>query len=170
MNNSTFPRMHVSLYVSDIEKTIGFYNLFFGQKPAKIRKGYTKYILAEPSLIISFVENPERVQQHFGHMGFQVETLEQLNERLKIARKAGLVTLEEIGTNCCFAKQDKFWATDPDGVQWEVYYFHEDAEFNDPHYEESSSACCIATGAEAQKVELKNLVEENTCCTTGSGC
>ncbi len=48
--------MHVSLYVSDIAKTIKFYNLFFRQEPVKIRKGYTKYLLHEPALIISFVE------------------------------------------------------------------------------------------------------------------
>ena len=132
MKVAPFPRMHVSLYVSDIAKTINFYNLFFRHEPVKIRKGYTKYVLDEPALIISFVENPGRVQEHFGHLGFQLETLAELNERLRTAQQAGLIAREEIGTNCCFANQDKFWVSDPDGVQWEVYYFHADAEFNDP--------------------------------------
>jgi len=169
MKTAPFPRMHVSLYVSDLAKTIAFYNLFFGQVPVKIRAGYTKYVLDEPSLIISFVENNERVQEHFGHLGFQVETLEELNERLAAAQTAGLVTREEIGTNCCFANQDKFWVSDPDGVQWEVYYFHADAEFNDPHFEEPASACCIAPPAE-EKAVFRNLAVETACCTTGSGC
>lgn len=144
---STFPRMHVSLYVSDIAATVRFYTTFFGQEPTKVKPGYAKWTLAEPSLIISFVENPDRVQAHFGHLGFQVETPEQLTERRDVAAAAGLITKEEIGTACCYAKQDKFWATDPDGVQWEVYYFHEDAEFNDPHYSvgaEGTEQCCIA--------------------------
>jgi catechol 2,3-dioxygenase-like lactoylglutathione lyase family enzyme len=171
MKNSPFPRMHVSLYVSDMEKTINFYNQFFAQPPVKVRKGYGKYVLEQPSLIISFVENPDRVQQHFGHLGFQVETMQELNERLKIAQTAGLVTREEIGTNCCFANQDKFWVSDPDGVQWEVYYFHADAEFNDPHYEEEATpACCIAPAATEQIVKLKNLAVGDACCTPGSGC
>jgi catechol 2,3-dioxygenase-like lactoylglutathione lyase family enzyme len=171
MKTSPFPRMHVSLYVSDMMQTISFYNLFFGKSPDKIRKGYIKYILDEPSLIISFVENPERVKQNFGHLGFQVETIQELNDRLSKAQNAGLLTREEIGTNCCYAKQDKFWVTDHDGVQWEVYYFHEDAEFNDPHYEmETASACCVAPAAEEVKIKFKNLAVQAECSAPGSGC
>ena len=138
-----FPRMHVSLYVTDLVRTVDFYNQFFGQEAAKVKPGYAKYVLDSPSLIISFVENPARVQPQFGHLGFQVETVEELNIRLWEARKRKIVSREETGTNCCYAKQDKFWVNDPDGIQWEVYYFHADAEFNDPHYEtETVSACC----------------------------
>ena len=158
MKTSPFPRMHVSLYISDLVQTVSFYNLFFGKAPEKIRKGYVKYILDEPSLIISFIENPARVKQNFGHLGFQVETIEELNNRMQLTQKAGLLTREEIGTNCCFAKQDKFWVNDPDNVQWEVYYFHEDAEFNDPHYErETASECCVSPSAEKKNLEFKNL-------------
>ncbi len=140
---NTFPRMHASLYVSNLQNSVDFYTRFFGQDPVKVKPGYAKYVLESPSLIISFVENKERVQSNFGHLGFQVETVEDLNIKLWEAKKLNLVTREEIGTNCCYAKQDKFWVNDPDGVQWEVYYFHEDAEFNDPHYEMTgTSACC----------------------------
>ncbi|HEY2582360.1 MAG TPA: ArsI/CadI family heavy metal resistance metalloenzyme [Mucilaginibacter sp.] len=164
MKTSTFPRMHVSLYVSDLLQTISFYNLFFGKAPEKIRKGYVKYVLDEPSLIISFVESPERVRQNFGHLGFQVETVEKLNDRLAQAQRAGLITREEIGTNCCFAKQDKFWVTDNDKIQWEVYYFHEEAEYNDPHYEEikTPAECCDTPVAEKSKIEFKNLAAAGT--------
>jgi len=151
MTNS-FPRMHVSLYVSDLSKSIEFYNSFFGAEPVKVKPAYVKYLLENPSLIISFVENKERVQQNFGHLGFQVETVEDLNIKLWEAKKKNIVSKEEKGTNCCYAKQDKFWATDPDGVQWEVYYFHEDAEFNDPHYEMSEAAVCC-TSAEKKNAE-----------------
>ena len=139
-----FPRMHVSLYVSDITKTVGFYTTFFGQEPVKVKPKYAKYVLESPSLIISFVENKERVQSNFGHLGFQVETLEDLNIKLWEAKKKNIVAKEEVGTNCCYAKQDKFWLNDPDGVQWEVYYFHADAEFNAPNYEISEDKACCA--------------------------
>ena len=127
--------MHVSLYVSNLEKTVAFYNLFFGRLPLKVRPGYAKYVLDQPSLIISFVEHPDRVQAHFGHLGFQVETIEIMNEALLRMKEMGLYTREETGVQCCYARQDKFWVNDPDGIEWEVYYFHADAEFNDPHYE-----------------------------------
>ena len=138
-----FPRMHVSLYVSDLGQSVNFYKQFFGIDPVKVKPKYAKFILEQPSLIISFVENKERVQQNFGHLGFQVETVEDLNIKLWEAKKKNIVAREEQGTNCCYAKQDKFWVNDPDGVQWEVYYFHADADFNDPHYElTEASACC----------------------------
>lgn len=141
---AVFPRMHVSYYVSDISKTVAFYNAFFGQEPVKLKPDYAKYVLEAPSLIISFVQNPARVQPHFGHLGFQVETEAELRHRLTQASANGLLLLEEMGTNCCYATQDKFWVSDPDGVQWEVYYFHADAAFNDPHYQtQEASACCL---------------------------
>ncbi|MFN0201312.1 MAG: ArsI/CadI family heavy metal resistance metalloenzyme [Bacteroidia bacterium] len=176
MNTSSFPRMHVSLYVSDIAKTVAFYNAFFGQEPTKVKPHYAKYILDSPSLIISFVENAERVQQNFGHLGFQVETLEEMHARMANAQAHNLVSKVEIGTNCCYATQDKFWANDPDGFQWEVYYFHEDAEFNDPHYElQDTSACCMPPTekkTEKKRVNLGDLTKKEpvACCEPNSGC
>jgi catechol 2,3-dioxygenase-like lactoylglutathione lyase family enzyme len=172
MATNPFPRMHVSLYVSDIQKTIQFYSDFFGATPTKVKPKYAKFTLDNPSLIISFVENAERVQQNFGHLGFQVESIEDLQIKLWQAKKKNLVSKEEIGTNCCFAKQDKFWANDPDGVQWEVYYFHEDAEFNDPHYEMNEASACCTVSAEDVKsecgcnatVKTSALVEASACC------
>jgi len=164
MNTTTnpFPRMHVSLYVSDIAKTVDFYSTFFQTQPTKVKPNYAKFTLEQPSLIISFVENKDRVQQNFGHLGFQVETVEDLNLKLWQARKDNIVSKEEVGTNCCYAKQDKFWVNDPDGVQWEVYYFHEDAEFNDPKYESNEAqACCTPT--EKTNVSLASLSAQPCC-------
>jgi len=163
--------MHVSLYVSDLKDSLSFYTAFFGHEPLKVKPGYAKYVLEQPSLIISFVENKERVQQNFGHLGFQVETPEELQSRLEVAKAKNLVSRQETGTSCCYAKQDKFWATDPDGVQWEVYYFHEDAEFNDPHYA-NDVACCAVSSAEAKTscgcnasvVTEGNLEKQSACC------
>jgi catechol 2,3-dioxygenase-like lactoylglutathione lyase family enzyme len=172
--SNQFPRMHVSLYVSDIQKSVAFYTQFFGQKPTKVKPQYGKFVLDKPSLIISFVENKERVEANFGHLGFQVETLEELQTKLADAKEKNIVAKEEIGTNCCYAKQDKFWVNDPDGVQWEVYYFHEDAEFNDPHYEMAeATACCTVTTENVKndcgcnaKVEtaVTPKIEKEACC------
>lgn len=156
--------MHVSLYVKDIERTVSFYEKFFNQSAAKTRPGYAKFMLEKPSLIISFVENEKEVQPMFGHLGFQVETLDQMTERLDAVKELGLDTAEEIGTNCCYAKQDKFWVMDPDGYRWEVYYFHEDVEWNDPHYDNKAEACC----SPAMIVEPAN--EKEPCCDPAGGC
>ncbi len=150
MKSSPFPRMHTSFYVSDIEKTVAFYNTFFGQEPTKVRPFYAKYILDSPSLIISFIESPDKVNANFGHIGIQVETQDEMYRRFFEAKTRDLELVEEIGVSCCYAKQDKFWVSDPDGIEWEIYYFHEDAEFNHPRYdfkkdEETEGAACGCT-------------------------
>ena len=166
----SFPRMHVSLYVSNLAASVNFYSTFFGQPANKVKPGYAKYILDKPSLIISFIENPDRVQSNFGHLGFQVETFGEMSNLLDKARAQGIVSKEEIGTSCCYAVQDKFWATDPDGVQWEVYYFHEDAEFNDPHYAlEDAAACCMPPVSQKEKINLSEISTTSSCA-PGSGC
>ena len=172
MKETIFPRMHVSLYVSDLSATVNFYSTFFGQPASKVKKGYAKYELAEPGLIISFIENPERVSSSFGHLGIQVGSKEEMDRKFEVARAQGIVSSEEIGVSCCFAVQDKFWADDPDGFQWEVYYFHDDVEFNDPKYaEEDASACCMPLERkEKQKVQLSEIKTDAPSCEPGSGC
>lgn len=171
---STFPRMHVSLYVSDLSKSVDFYTKFFGIEADKIQPKYAKYILEKPSLIISFIENKERVQGNFGHLGFQVETKEEVERLLEIARSQEIVSKEEIGVSCCYAEQDKFWVNDPDGVQWEVYYFHKDVQFNDPQYEQNdASACCMPPSISMEKPNLilnTNASNTKVACEPNSGC
>ena len=164
MKTESFPKMHVSLYVKDIEKTANFYTKFFGKDVEKKRPGYVKFHLENPALVISFVENQDEVSPMFGHLGFQVQTTEELNSRLEAVKTLGLPTLEEKGTNCCYAKQDKFWVSDPDGYRWEDYQFHEDVEWNDPQYQTESEACC------SPKMMVEPAVEKEPCCDPSGGC
>ena len=164
MTNTTFPRMHVSLYVTNLAVSQKFYTEFFQTSPVKVKPGYLKYVLEKPSLIISFIENSERVQSHFGHLGFQVETQDELEKIKAVMQEKNLVGKEESNVACCYAKQDKFWTYDPDGVEWEVYYFHEDAEFNDPFYETTeTNACCMPAKSADVCCEKKEGVEYSCC-------
>lgn len=159
--------MHVSVYVKDIASTVNFYTTFFGKPATKIKPGYAKYELSNPGLIISFVENETLVNANFGHLGIQVASKSEMERRLEIAKGQGIVSLEEIGTSCCYAVQDKFWVTDPDGLQWEVYYFHEDVEFNDPKYSSTdSTACCTPAPEETPRITSIN----SNSCDPNSGC
>lgn len=164
-SNALFPHMNVPIYVSYMNETIKFFTSFFGLYPTKIKQRYAKFILEKPSLIISMVENPSRVKDNSGHWGIQVDTTEELESKRNIAKSLGLVTSEETGVNCCYAKQDKFWVTAPDRIQWEVYYFHEDAAFNESHYGvEIATQCCIPVdSALKRKVALSDL--GNSCIT-----
>ncbi len=170
MSVNPFPRMHVSLYVSDLQKSETFYTAFFGTEPVKVKPKYLKYVLDSPSLIISFIENKDLVRPHFGHLGFQVETPEQLRQKLQAAETRGLISRVETGTNCCYALQDKFWVNDPDGVQWEVYYFHADAEFNDPRYAKAEADACCLPKSEPEPAKLSAVELDKSCCGQTTGC
>lgn len=151
--------MHVSYYVRDLSDSIAFYNHFLGTEPSKVEEGYVKFELEQPALILSLIERPGLVQAGFGHLGIQVDSREEMDRRLAVAEKQGLRTRTEIGTTCCYAVQDKFWVADPDGYQWEVYYFHEDAAFMDPHAATEAEACCSGT---VEKVPAAKA--ESACC------
>ncbi|MEM9338094.1 MAG: ArsI/CadI family heavy metal resistance metalloenzyme [Bacteroidota bacterium] len=150
MNTKTiFPRTHISLNVKSIDETVEFYNKFFNTTPAKVEEGYTKYELDHPALTISFIEKTSGIQSSFGHLGIQVKTKEELNDKLNLARGQKIVQLEEVETACCYAIQDKFWVTDPDGYEWEVYHFIADDEKMGGRQDAEGEACCSLEAKEA---------------------
>ena len=149
METSNNRKMHVGLNVSDINKTLNFYETVFNQKADKLRKGYAKFNL--PELVISFIETKDAPNQNFGHLGFQLTTTDEVKDVLNRIQESGIDTLEEEKVSCCYALQDKFWVTDPDGFRWEFYTFLADVEENDT----DKSTCCP---------EQKTTIEE-VCCT-----
>lgn len=145
MKNETFPRLHMSYYVSNIDSTIDFYTKFFEVAPNKVKKGYAKFLVAEPSLNISFIENPEGVKSNAAHYGIEVNNPEVLKQKLGNAMHHNLPIDVEKDVECCYAKQDKFWVTDPDGYKWEVYQYLEDAE--KLQSSAKTSNCCVPKSA-----------------------
>lgn len=139
-NSETFPRMHVSYYVSDLSKTIDFYTKFFEVEPVKVKESYAKYILTAPSLNISFIENPHAVNKDAAHFGIEVNDQQILGQKLGNAMHHNLPIDREKDVECCYAKQDKFWVTDPDGYKWEVYQFIEDSAGLESNA--NASECC----------------------------
>ncbi len=132
-------KFHIGMHVTDIQKTVDFYQHLFGVQPIKQKKDYAKFELDNPGLVISFIESPKKVGNQFGHLGIRVNSQEEL-EAKKIEVSGYLeIALEEEATNCCYAVQNKFWVNDPDGYEWEVYHFIEDAE-KKPKY--SAVSCC----------------------------
>ena len=140
---------HLSLYVSNLVASADFYTRFLGVEPVKIKADYAKFELLDSGLVLSLVQNPERVNAGFGHVGFVVESADAVQAWQTQAEQRGVqIALIEQQTRCCYALQDKFWVHDPDGVQWEVDAFHEDSEWNDPEFssqvvkEQAHAVCC----------------------------
>ncbi len=126
--------------VSNIHNSINFYQKLFGTEPVKVEKGYAKFDLDNPGLVISFIEAPDKVAKDFGHLGFRVNSDEELRSKKTDLEKEIEIALEEENTACCYAIQNKFWVNDPDGYEWEVYHFLEDTKSNEKKY--SAVGCC----------------------------
>jgi catechol 2,3-dioxygenase-like lactoylglutathione lyase family enzyme len=122
-------RFHISLNVTDLNRSIAFFHTLFGIEPAKARPDYAKFEPADPPLVLSL--EPAREVGRGGalnHLGFRLpdaRALVAMQERLE---GAGLRTRREEGVECCYARQTKFWTHDPDGNLWEVYTYEGDID------------------------------------------
>lgn len=120
-------KMHLSLNVRDLRQSVTFYEAFFGIAPHKLRPGYANFDLATPPLKFALNEHPvEPKAGALSHLGFQVPTAEHVHAAKARLIAAGLATFDETDTTCCYARQDKIWAHDPDGNAWEIYVLTDD--------------------------------------------
>jgi catechol 2,3-dioxygenase-like lactoylglutathione lyase family enzyme len=124
--DATLRKFHASLNVSDLARSIPFYRALLGVEPAKVRADYAKFDLAEPPLVLSLIPGRAGAGGNLNHAGLRVRNAEELVEIQRRLEAAGLPTQREDGVECCYARQTKFWITDPDGALWEIYVFHDD--------------------------------------------
>jgi catechol 2,3-dioxygenase-like lactoylglutathione lyase family enzyme len=114
-------RLQLALNVDDLEQSVAFYSALFGTEPAKTRKGYANFAVADPPLKLVLIENPG----HGGtlnHLGVEVPDTATVDAEQTRLATAGLASIDERDTTCCYAKQDKFWVEGtPDGESWEIY-------------------------------------------------
>ena len=122
-------RIHVSLAARDVAESRRFYETLFGVAPVKVKPGYAKFSVDAPSVNLSLVESERPGEPGpVRHYGIEVGSTEDVVAAHGRIRAAGFATMNEEGTTCCFAVQDKVWAVDPDGNRWEVFVVLEDAE------------------------------------------
>jgi catechol 2,3-dioxygenase-like lactoylglutathione lyase family enzyme len=131
---------HVSLNVSNVEASVAFYEKVFGTLAAKRRPGYAKFDLASPSLNLTMREAP-RTGVNASHFGMQVASSEDVAAAWTRFKEAGLNTLTEENTECCYALQDKVWVEDPDGNSWEVFVVKGEVAVMEK--QTNSSGCCV---------------------------
>ena len=121
-------KFHASLNVADLDRSIAFYRVLLGAEPAKVRSDYAKFDLAEPPLVLSLIPGRPGTGGNLNHVGLRVRNAEELVEIQRRLEAAGLHTEREEGVECCYARQTKFWITDPDRALWEIYVFHDDID------------------------------------------
>jgi catechol 2,3-dioxygenase-like lactoylglutathione lyase family enzyme len=114
-------RVQLALNVDDLDASISFYRTLFGTDPAKVRPGYANFAVAEPPLKLVLIENPGQGGS-INHLGVEVVDTDTVDAEQTRLAEAGFASVDERGTTCCYAKQDKFWVEGaPNGEQWEVY-------------------------------------------------
>jgi catechol 2,3-dioxygenase-like lactoylglutathione lyase family enzyme len=144
-------RVQLALNVNDIDEAVAFYTKLFGTEPAKRRDGYANFAISEPPLKLVLLENPGQGGS-LNHLGVEVADTASVDAEQARLAAAGLASVDEHGTTCCYAKQDKFWVENtPNGESWEIYTVLEDS----PTFygEQDGPACCGGT-TEAQPAEV----------------
>jgi catechol 2,3-dioxygenase-like lactoylglutathione lyase family enzyme len=114
-------RIQLALNVDDVEAATAFYSKLFGTEPAKTRPGYANFAVTDPPLKLVLLENPGHGGS-LNHLGIEVATVDEVDETQTRLAEHGLASVDERGTTCCYAEQDKFWVEGtPNGERWEVY-------------------------------------------------
>jgi catechol 2,3-dioxygenase-like lactoylglutathione lyase family enzyme len=119
-------KAHLALNVKNVEQSIEFYRKMLGLEPSKVRTGYAKFNVENPPLNLTLNENPYNERGALSHMGIQVASTDDVLAMREKWADAGLVTRDEMKTNCCYATQDKTWVRDPDGNEWEAFVVLQD--------------------------------------------
>jgi catechol 2,3-dioxygenase-like lactoylglutathione lyase family enzyme len=132
---ATAVRFHVGLHTSDLDRAVRFYRVMFGIEPARHFPDYARFELAEPALVLALYPSPREAGGALNHVGLRLPDSAALVAVQQRLEEAGIATQRQEGVECCYARQTKFWVTDPDRVLWEVYTLHEDIDhsgFDDP--------------------------------------
>lgn len=148
-------RFHVHISVDSIEQSTQFYNTLFGQAPTVLKTDYAKWMLDDPLINFAISERAAKVgQAGLDHLGFQMDSAPELHTMTESLQSAGLAVSDLGETTCCYAKSDKGWVHDPQGIAWESFVTMGEAttygmESTQDSSVASSGACCAPSASAA---------------------
>jgi catechol 2,3-dioxygenase-like lactoylglutathione lyase family enzyme len=157
-------RFHVHVAVSDLSKSIAFYSAIFAQQPTVVKTDYAKWMLEDPR--INFAISNRGHAPGVNHLGLQAEDDAELEAIHANLQKADTTVLPEKGAHCCYAKSDKYWVTDPQGIAWESFH----SLGSVPLYGEEHQIAPVAQGSAAPtgccvpKAETQAPAKGAACC------
>lgn len=139
-------RIQLALNVDDLDASIAFYSTLFDTTPAKVRPGYANFAVTQPPLKLVLIENAGRGGS-LNHLGVEVDTVGVVDSIQQRLGSAGLASVDQRGSTCCYATQDKFWVEGaPDGETWEVYTVLADSvTFGEGRDDFTMGICCSDT-------------------------
>ncbi len=158
-------RFHVHAHVEDLAASIAFYSKMFAAEPTRVESDYAKWMLDDPR--INFAISTRGDRPGVDHLGIQADSEEEL-AALKARAEAADMTLLDVGeTSCCYARSDKYWVTDPQGIAWEQFHtlggipvFGEKAS----ERQGKASACCAGPAPRGKPVDIPVAGSSSTSC------
>ena len=158
-------RFHVHAHVQDLQTSIAFYTQMFGTPPTRVESDYAKWMLEDPR--INFAISTRGGKLGVDHLGIQTDTQEEL-VALKARAEAAAMTLHDAGeTTCCYARSDKYWLTDPQGIPWEQFHtLHNIPTFSEAtsSVKASASVCCAGDPPRGKPVGIPVSSSASSCC------
>lgn len=145
-------RLHLHVAVSDLETSIRFYSTLFGAAPTVTKSDYAKWRLEDPR--VNFAISQRGAATGVDHLGIEADSAEELAGIAARLAQAGEALVEEHATTCCYARSDKAWVKDPEGLSWETFHsFGESAVYGEER--PAVSACCSGKAEPAQGSEAR---------------
>ncbi len=152
-------RFHVHAHVVDLARSVGFYSKLFGVEPTRVEADYAKWMLDDPAL--NFAISKRGSEPGIDHVGIQTDNADELAAMKARAVAADMSLLDEGETTCCYARSEKHWVTDPQGIAWE--HFHSLADI--PVFREAPAAGAgTAAGCGARAAEHGAAKPASSCC------
>jgi hypothetical protein len=161
-------RFHVHVAVNDLSKSIVFYSAMFGEPPAVVKPDYAKWMLEDPR--VNFAISSRGQAPGVNHLGLQADDDAELEAIHANLQRADTTVLSEKGAHCCYAKSDKYWVTDPQGIPWESFrslgsvplYGEEPEGIAGARDGAGTTACCTPV------VEGQPEAKAGSCCASGN--
>jgi len=151
-------RFHVHVAVQDLPASIRFYSSVFGAEPSVLKPDYAKWMLEDPR--INFAISQRCATVGVNHLGIQVDSAQELAILREQVAAADIQARDETGANCCYAKSDKYWVHDPQGVAWETFHTLESIPVFGENTAERPGVCCVPEAP----VAFASGSKSNACC------
>lgn len=149
-------RIHINVGVADLEASIRFYSTLFNGRPSVVKHDYAKWMLDDPR--VNFAITSRGVEKGIDHLGIQVETRDELREVFQRLAAAGAPVIDQGAVTCCYAKSEKNWSRDPEGIAWETFLTSgESTVYGSEPDSEDAGVCCDRPSA-------RDAVSGRSCC------
>jgi lactoylglutathione lyase len=157
-------RFHVHAHVDDLKASVAFYSKLFAAAPTRLESDYAKWMIEDPR--INFAISARGGKAGIDHLGFQTDSEEELAGLKARAQAADMAVLDEGETTCCYARSEKHWVTDPQGIAWEHFHTLDNIPTFSQHsagVPTEAAACCGSAAPRGKPVGIA-VKPASSCC------